>query len=335
MYGMLNRIVQMGENTLLLSVVKSHHHDQLYHRDPQEIDEYLALFRAHGLRLFQAPRVKLPFSEKLLAEKRLIMSFPTPYEPLEAFKKDFNSTPSLHRMIVHYFPYKSRKNSEGRRRVLIYLHGWGRPSLMAERLWHFPSFQRAYHCDVFALELPYHMSRNPGGFSGQGLLDSDPMRTLEGFRQAIIESLVLYRHLKRWYDVGFLGVSLGGHLLIIINYLLQEDFFGIAALVGSPLKENLKKLRISPNLLKSLRNEKVSKALSILDFNKIPVKHRNSNFYLFGGKHDPIIGLHTVLNLGKHLRCPTYILPTGHFTFSFFLPFVTMKIVHWPGCEMP
>ncbi len=331
MSSLMSHFVRISETTLLLSVLRSHDKSIRYLRSSEDIKRYANVFQDLGIRAFLPSRWTIPVDDSLLQNKPLRVTFSTPYEPLEPFRDEFMKTQELHDVVVHYHPYSRLKNSHvsPKRRLLIYLHGWGRPSLQAERLWHFPILQRAYHADILAFELPYHMSRNPDGFSGQGLLDGDPVRTLEGFRQAVIEAMTLYHSLKEQRDVGFFGISLGGHLLVMINLLLQEDFFGLAALVGSPLKENLRRLKISPNLLKSLKDHETARLMSVLDFNQIPVKHQNSRFYLLGGKHDPIIDPTTVLNLGKHLRCPTFIVSSGHFTFSLFLPYITKQLVHW------
>ncbi len=334
MWGiLLNRIVRMSETTLMLSVLRSHQQSMRYVRSSEAIERYVKDFHDRNLDAFLPSRWNIPLDETMLQGERLRITYPTPYEPLRSFRDDYMKTPELHHVVAHYYPHSRRHHdisgNTSRQRLLIYLHGWGRTSLLAEQLWHFSILQRTYHADILALELPYHMSRNPGGFSGQGLLDGDPVRTLEGFRQAIIEAMTLYQVLKKTRQVGFVGISLGGHLLVMINLLLHEDFFALAALVGSPLKENLQRLQISPNLLRSLQDRDVARLMSILDFTQIPVKHHNSKFYLVGGKHDPIISPRTVLNLGRHLRCPTYILPSGHFTFSLFLPYITKKMIHW------
>ena len=228
-------------------------------------------------------------------------------------------------MNVHYFPYKKIKD-RNKKKAVIYIHGWGIGSLTGERLWHFKIFQMKYKSDIYALELPYHMSRNPAGFSGQGFLDQDPIRTVEAFRQSIIETMYLYKGLKQLYSkIGIAGISLGGHIASYIGMFLQEDVFLLQCLAGTPFSYNVRNLKISPNLLSYIRKEKVDKYLDILDYRNFKAFKKN-HAYLFGGRFDSVIDSKTVLKLGKHLNCPTYIMPTGHFTFAIALPYIVTRI---------
>lgn len=196
-------------------------------------------------------------------------------------------------------------------------------------MWHFRIFQLIYNADIFAIELPYHMSRNPVGFSGQGFLDKDPIRTVEAFRQSIIESMYLYKGLRTIYDdVGISGISLGGHIASYIGMFIKEDIFLLPCLAGTPFSQNLKNLRISPNLLNYVRKNNIHLYLKVLDFTNFKTTKKEKEF-LFGGRFDSIIDSKTVLRLGKHLQCKTFIVPTGHFTFAFFLPYITTKIAKW------
>ena len=311
---------------LVLNAMKTHNKDSFYTRDKNAIEQYFKMLTKQDLRIsldklpdFSPSFKKFPTNSK----SNFSFTFKTPYKPNKYFQKSWDEIECCHNVKVHYFPYKKKQQSK--RKALIYIHGWGKSSLIGERLWHFRFLSR-YKTDIFAIELPYHMSRNPAGFSGQGFLDKDPVRTVEAFRQSIIETMYLYKGLKLIYDkVGLTGISLGGHIASYVGMFLSDDIFILQALAGTPFSQNIKNLRISPNLLQYVRTNQITKYLDILDYRNFkPDKKQHS--YLFGGRFDSIIDSKTVLTLGKHLHCPTYIMPTGHFTFAFSLPYIVTKI---------
>ncbi|MFW9928104.1 MAG: alpha/beta fold hydrolase [Candidatus Thorarchaeota archaeon] len=322
-------VVKKSEAFIINMSMKSHYRKREYVHDDETLRNYLKYFTKTPLKLFlpeKDPGKKIIEKFKNLSNNKKTISFSTPFNPVPLFKDEYSADKELKKVKVHFFPNKKRKS----KRAIIYLHGWGRDSFRFEEQFQFRIFQNAYHADIYALELPYHHSRNPRGFSGQGFLDGDPIRTIEGFRQATIEAYYLYNILKEVYEnVGIIGVSLGAHIVIMFNLVLKKPIFSLACLVGSPLRENLKNLKISPNLLQILHRKEVIKILTLLDFNKITVKYVNESAYLFGGKFDIIIAPKTVINLGKHIRSKTYILPVGHFTFPLYFPLIVKRIAYW------
>lgn len=312
---------------LILNAMKSHNKKSFFNREKNSIDEYFKQLSERDLKItldklpeFPDSISQLPFNSK----SGFVFSFKTPYHPNKFFKQSWDEISSCHAVKVHFFPYKKKKTEK---KTLIYIHGWGKGSLTGERLWHFRIFQMKYHVDIFSIELPYHMSRNPGGFSGQGFLDKDPVRTVEAFRQSIIETMFLYKGLKQlqYTKIGIAGISLGGHIASYIGMFLQEDVFLLQCLAGTPFSYNIKNLKISPNLLQYVRTQNIDKYLNILDYRNFSV-NKKDHAYLFGGRFDSVIDSKTVITLGKHLQCPTYIVPTGHFTFAFALPYIVTKI---------
>ena len=316
---------------LILNAMKSHTQKSFYSRELNDIEQYFKFLNEKDLyisldKLPEFPKkiVEFPINSK----SGFSFSFETPYQPNKYFKQSWEDIKDCHDVKVHYFPYK-QKNNQSKKRALIYIHGWGKSSLLGERLWHFRIFQRSYKADIFAIELPYHMSRNPAGFSGQGFLDKDPIRTVEAFKQSIIEAMYLYKGLKQIYDdIGISGISLGGHIASYVGMFIPEDIFMLPCLAGTPFSHNLKNLRISPNLLSYVWKYNIHKYLHVLDFTNFETAKKEHE-YLFGGRFDSIIDTKTVLRLGKHLQCKTFVMPTGHFTFAFSLPYVTTKIAKW------
>ena len=102
----------------------------------------------------------------------------------------------------------------------------------------------------------------------------------------------------------------------------------MACLAGTPFSQNLKNLKISPNLLNYIRKNDIQNYLKVLDYRNFQTSNKKNEF-LFGGRFDSIIDSKTVLRLGKHLKCKTFIVPTGHFTFAVSLPYITTRIVKW------
>ncbi|OLS19559.1 MAG: hypothetical protein HeimC3_45070 [Candidatus Heimdallarchaeota archaeon LC_3] len=330
--------LKKAESFIINLLIKQHYKQPSYVRDTDSIKKYLNFFKHDTLKLF------LPISKKyhidtsnatIIAPDHYVIQFPTPYNPVPLFKEEFIKDNQLQIAKLHYFPYNKRKKAEISDRAMIYIHGWGRGNFNFEKQFQFKIFQKSYNVDIFALELPYHNTRNPNPnttFSGQGFLDSDLVRTIEAFRQSTIESFFLLRFLNKIYsDVGAVGVSLGAHILIMLNMLLEQNMFSLTCLVGTPMRENIRNLKISPNMINSMKNKEVMKALSILDFSKIPIKHYNEDQYLFGGRFDSIISPNTVKNLGRHIKSKTYLVPTGHFTFPLYFPFIVKKIAQWPN----
>ena len=316
---------------LILNAIKSHSLKSFYSREQNNIENYFSSLNKRDLyiSLDKLPDLKENLKKLNFDSKSgFSFSFKSPYRPNPYFKTSWEEMKNFQDVKVHYFPYK-HKNKKKNNRALIYIHGWGKGSLLGERLWHFRIFQRSYKADIFAIELPYHMSRNPAGFSGQGFLDKDPIRTVEAFRQSIIEVMYLYKGLQQIYtEIGVSGISLGGHIASYIGMFIPDDMFLLPCLAGTPFTHNLKNLRISPNLLNYVRKNNIHKYLRVLDFTNFKTQKKNHE-YLFGGRFDSIIDTKTVLRLGKHLQCKTYIVPTGHFTFAFSLPYVTTKIAKW------
>ncbi|MHA2362751.1 MAG: hypothetical protein ACXAC7_02245 [Candidatus Hodarchaeales archaeon] len=323
------KVVRVVEEFLVLKSVKNHWTASTYSRSPDETTT-LDIFKPYSS--LDKLRLEGIFPQNRKPE---VFRFDSPFVPLKPFEKDFQKELELQKIWVHFYPNTIKTD-----KAIIYLHGWGRNSFIVEKNWQFSIIQKTLGADVFAIELPYHNHRNPdpNSFSGQGLLDGDPIRTLEGFRQAVLETELLRNCIlacNEYSDVGVVGISLGGHIatlfeMMINNFSRKEEILILAALVGSPLYNNLTNLKISPNLMQSLERPEIRKLFSFLDFLKIPIRFSNPNFYLFGGNYDHIISPASVRRLGQYLGCPTYLFPTGHFTWPLYIK-KGLKMVSWPS----
>ena len=338
-----DKIFKFLEEIVIMNALKSHWKSENYlERSKKDILEYHAEFINAGLKIFKTTQsLDILKMENILrsTNRQSIFRFQSPFKPLTTFNNIWKKEKALHQAWIHYYPNKIANQSSKSKRAIIYIHGWGRTSFRIEELWQFSLIQRELQADIFTIELPYHMHRNPKpqSFSGQGLLDGDPIRTLEGFRQAVIETETLYNGLVdckiyREGGIGVIGVSLGAHIATMLNLLRNEEIMILAALVGSPFYKNLQKLKISPHFIKSLARPEIRSLLSVLDFNKIEVKHPNSLFRLFGAKYDQLISEDSVIQLGTHLGCPTYLWPIGHFTWPLFFP-RALRLLPWAQAQ--
>jgi dienelactone hydrolase len=104
--------------------------------------------------------------------------------------------------------------SDRGRPTLVVLHGWGGGNYWLEsRAFTVPYWLR-HGYDVVAFQLPFHGNRAAaGGAALPGFPSPNPLRTNEGFGQAIFD----LRALARWLrdrgsrSIGVMGMSLGGY----------------------------------------------------------------------------------------------------------------------------
>jgi pimeloyl-ACP methyl ester carboxylesterase len=106
--------------------------------------------------------------------------------------------------------------SDRGRPTIVLLHGWGGGNhWVTARAFDVPYWLR-HGFDVAAFVLPFHGSRAPGtgvGKSGALFPSGNPMRTNEGFGQAIydLRALSLFLRSRGASVVGAMGMSLGGY----------------------------------------------------------------------------------------------------------------------------
>ncbi len=106
----------------------------------------------------------------------------------------------------------------GRRRALIYVHGWLEPFQL--RALFLPHLQRAIGVDVLDVELPFHGHRCPKGalFHGELFWTGDLVRSFEALRQSCIDvrTLVAWLRAQGYTEVGVIGASLGGAIAMTL-----------------------------------------------------------------------------------------------------------------------
>ena len=157
------------------------------------------------------PSVALaPGGEGPLGTQVVDVRWPSEYEPFLPAARE----PHL-RMTANLTSHARWWTSGRGRPAMVLLHGWaGGQHWVTERTFAVEYWLR-HGYDVAAFVLPFHGDRAPGGPLRSGALfpGTKPVRTNEGFGQAIFDLRALSRFLRRRgaTAVGALGMSLGGY----------------------------------------------------------------------------------------------------------------------------
>lgn len=158
------------------------------------------------------PAMKLtPQGDGPLGTHVVDLAWPSEYDPFHPDARDF------HLRVSENLTAHARWWTSGRGRpTIVLLHGWGGGNhWVTARSFVVPYWLR-HGFDVAAFVLPYHGDRAPGSsLTGSGLLfpSTNPLRTNEGFGQAIYDLRGLSRFLRDRgaSAVGAMGMSLGGY----------------------------------------------------------------------------------------------------------------------------
>jgi len=159
-----------------------------------------------------APEVVLtPLGDGPLDTRVVDLAFPSEYEPFLPAARE------LHGAIRENLTVHARWWTSGRGRpTIVLIHGWGGGNhWVTARTFLVPYWLR-HGFDVAAYVLPFHGARAPGGgLGGSGALfpSANPLRTNEGFGQAIFElrALAVFLRARGSSAVGAMGMSLGGY----------------------------------------------------------------------------------------------------------------------------
>jgi len=198
---------------------------------------------------------------------------------------------------------------------MIVLHGWSRPGLNLEERFCL-SFGRRGIASLL-MTLPYHMQRAPAGsWSGEYALSADVLRTIDGFRQSVLEVRTIIPLLKRYSEkIGILGISLGGMIAHVVMDLEDLDY-GITLLAGGDnagiVWEGIDPARLA-------RHNRVERMLMI------------------NGLYDQVVPPKFTLQLWECLgRPPIRWYPCAHVSFFLFLKRILHDVVHFiEGSETP
>ncbi|MFX0150608.1 MAG: hypothetical protein ACFFAJ_07520 [Candidatus Hodarchaeota archaeon] len=255
----------------------------------------------------------------------------TPYRAISPIIRGAKHSP-VHLMNIHKYQMRNKNGEEWNDTVTLFIHGYAESTVRWHEAFYFRFFRKFFRCDVFSLELPYHLNRQPtdSPFSGAYFLNGNPIRMLEAMRQSIQEILFLIEYLKNLYDrVILFGVSLGGHIVALTSQFLEG--IDIIAALASPFLFNLnpKIVPVSVKTVAQLKNEhhlnwyKILYPCNIKYFNPFTT---NSKTIIVGGRYDRIIPLSYVEDLSRMLDKPLLTYPGGHISLIFWLRSILIQI---------
>jgi pimeloyl-ACP methyl ester carboxylesterase len=155
-----------------------------------------------------APDVELtPAGDGPLGTRMLDLAWRSEYEPFLPAARDLHA-----RVAENHTAHARWWTSGSGRPAIVMLHGWagGHPWVTARTF--AVTYWLRHGYDVAAFVLPYHGARAPGA-SGALFPSPNPLRTNEGFGQAIFDLRALSRFLRARgaSAVGAMGMSLGGY----------------------------------------------------------------------------------------------------------------------------
>ncbi len=165
-----------------------------------------------------APVVTLtPVGDGPLGTQVIDLAYASDYEPfLPAARELHDRVPENH--TAHARWWRSGSQGPSERPTIVLLHGWGGGNYWVTARTFLVPYWLRHGYDVVAFTLPFHGDRAPatrqlGPRSGALFPSPNPMRTNEGFGQAIhdLRALALFLRSRGASAVGVMGMSLGGY----------------------------------------------------------------------------------------------------------------------------
>jgi pimeloyl-ACP methyl ester carboxylesterase len=296
---------------------------------PNVVNAYLRYYKKDPRTIF-TPSSKKKFSirwSKAVERGLFLQSIGTlisPYVPIvnEAFK-DSKFEP-VKKMVIHR--YKSKKK-ENEKTAVLFIHGYAESHFIFHEQFYFRFLNNQFNCNIFALELPYHLHRQTydSPFSGAYFLSGNPVRMLEAFRQSIHEIKLLIHYLQGEFDrIILYGGSLGGHLVAHLSQLVDD--IDIIAALASPflfrlaVKKNI--VPIARNYVDRLSSEGKTSYYKILHSTNMKYYTpftTNEKTVIIGGEYDRIVPFEMVSDLSEMLQRPLFPYPGGHLTILLWL----------------
>jgi hypothetical protein len=270
-------------------------------------------------------------------------------EPYLARVDDFYSTSAEHADIhrdelarvnpgyssmVFESPHKSRYSENDRvpfawfhgaqrsRRAIAFAPGWPRQDQRLEE--RIARRFRSRGIDVALLTVPFHLARTPlGAYSGEYFISSNPLWTIENFRQFVAEIRLVVRWLRERYEsVGLFGLSSGGVHAGLAAYCEDIDFYApvmSASDLGGLMWDSSITKGIREQLLaRGIKQADLEKYWAIADISRLRAPMRAKNILQIITRYDGIIPLDYQLKLWRALGEPDrVVLPTSHFGIVF------------------
>ncbi len=209
--------------------------------------------------------------------------------------------------------------------ALILLHGY-QMNTFAPLKWFAETAARS-GLDIYYLALPYHMQRAPrGSWSGQYGLSADVRRTVESFRQGVMDlrAMVTWVTHAQRKPVAIGGLSLGAFTSLMAG-VVDDRPFGLVSLLGGA---SLADIIFAGFSFRLIRKELQEAGVYPADLQKWWTMLSPGNFkpalpreaiLLVGGEHDPIITPKNVRKLWQAWQKPRLVwYPCGHASVAFY-----------------
>ncbi len=217
---------------------------------------------------------------------------------------------------------------------IIVLHGWSRPVLTLEERLCIALGERGI--TSILLTLPYHMQRAPeDSWSGEYALSGDVLRTIDGFRQSILEVRAVIPFLKTYSEkIGLLGISLGGMIAHVIMGLEDLDF-GITLLAGGNgagiVWEGIATRDVKRQVQKAgITREQLSQIWAIIDPARLARHNRVKRVLMINGLYDQVVPPEFTLRLWESLGHPIiHWYPCAHISLFLFLKRIVRDIIQF------
>jgi predicted esterase len=290
---------------------------------PRVVNAYLPFYKKDPRKIFTpAPKVlKIHWSKAkergLFRES--IGTLTSPYTPVVNDVFNEPKFDPVKNMIIHRY---KRKKKDNQKTAVLFIHGYAESHFIFHEQFYFRFLANQFKSNIFALELPYHLQRQPkkSPFSGAYFLNGNPVRMFEAFRQSIHEIKLVIDYLRGKYDKIILyGSSLGGHLVAHLSQLV-DDIDIITALASPFLFKLATKTNIVPiahNSVSQLGAENLTSYFKILyptNMKYYTPHTTNERTAIIGGEYDRIVPFEMVQDLGKMLHKPIFPYPGGHLT---------------------
>lgn len=218
---------------------------------------------------------------------------------------------------------------------VIVLHGWSRNTLTLEERLCIALGQRGI--TSLLITLPYHAQRAPGdSWSGEYALSGDVFRTIDAFRQSVLEVRAVIPFLKKMYSekIGILGISLGGMIAHVVMDLEDLDF-GVTLLTGGNsagiVWEGIATRDIKKQVQQAgVTREQLNRIWAVIDPARLARHNRVERILMINGLYDQVIPPKFTVQLWKSLQCPPiHWYPCAHISFFLFLKGIFRDIIHF------
>jgi len=236
------------------------------------------------------------------------------------FPSAYASAEPVNNIVHGLADLRANRKSRG---ALILVHGYMMSSFAPLQL--FAELTASQGVDIYYLSLPYHMQRAPlGTWSGQYNLSSDVVRSVQSFRQGVMDvrSLVNYilREVKQ--PVFLAGMSLGAFTCGMAS-VVDNRLAGLISLLGGADLSDIVFAGKSFYLIRrgltrrGIQHPELKQYWAGISPGNFRSKLPREHILMINGSHDPIITPPNAIDLWHAWDEPEMIwLPCGHASLS-------------------